>query len=207
MAEKFLDLAIKTTNTVIMAIVTNYFALIVYSARWPNYILSIDALFNSLSIYLSYSFTSKYYDLIFSPCHNKCYSCCSYLCFCCCVPTKLPSDIKLELKPKKNSKNNNSKELQKLPPLNPHRALSLSVTSKSVISSNTNNAVSDEKDPEKSPDDFTLNMSDVEIIALEQEKTDTFEMVTLQQEQYHDIEEGKDDDQVNDIMNIDTEVP
>eukprot|EP01084_Bolivina_argentea_P100314 180136_1 len=68
-----------------MAICTNYVSLIIFSVGLPNYLLSLDVIFNSFSIYLSYTFTSRYYDYIFSPCHNQCYSCCTYLCFCCCT--------------------------------------------------------------------------------------------------------------------------
>lgn len=37
-------------------------------------------------MYLAFGFASKYYDLIFIPCHDKCSSFCVYLCYCCCLP-------------------------------------------------------------------------------------------------------------------------
>eukprot|EP01084_Bolivina_argentea_P288479 495130_1 len=80
-----LNLAIKTTNVIIMAVCTNYIMLIKYGLTLPASILNVDVFFNCLSVYLSYAFASKYYDILFGVCHQKCYKCCIKLCYCCCV--------------------------------------------------------------------------------------------------------------------------
>ena len=94
--EIFLNLAIKTTNLIIFSICTNYLILFKFGLNINTAILNIDALCNCLSVYLSYQFSSKYYEKLFGSCHKWCYGCCVRLCYCCCLPTELPEHIELE---------------------------------------------------------------------------------------------------------------
>ncbi len=60
-----LNLAIKTTNIIIISIATNYIMLIKYALVLPASWLNIDVFFNCFAVYLSYAFSSKYYDKFF----------------------------------------------------------------------------------------------------------------------------------------------
>ena len=94
--ELFLNLAIKTTNLIILVVVSNYLVLFKFGIQISTSLLNIDAVCNTLAIYLSYQFSTRYYDQLFKACHNVCYGCCVRLCYCCCLPNQLPDHLKLE---------------------------------------------------------------------------------------------------------------
>ena len=107
-SEVFLNLAIKTTNLIIVSICTNYIILFKFGLDINTAILNIDALVNCGSVYLSYQFSAKYYDKLFGGCHKICYGCCVRLCYCCCLPTELPEHIQLEHIQNSNNDGNNN---------------------------------------------------------------------------------------------------
>ena len=82
----FLYSIVKLTNLTILAIISNYIALIKYGAKWPLYTLNIDAICNCASVFLSLKSSQKIYDNTFYFCHAVCYKCCARLCYCCCLP-------------------------------------------------------------------------------------------------------------------------
>ena len=83
----FLKVSIRTANLLIFAICTNYLILIKYAIQsTSDWMVLVDVFSNYISMYLSFGFASKYYDCIFSPCHDLCYACCVRLCYCCCLP-------------------------------------------------------------------------------------------------------------------------
>eukprot|EP01083_Nonionella_stella_P106354 306775_1 len=85
-------LTIKTTNLIILSVVTNYLLFIKYALSLDASVYVIDAFFNCLSIFLSYKFAAPLYNLIYRPCHKTCYGMCLNLCVCCCLPKSLPPD-------------------------------------------------------------------------------------------------------------------
>merc|ERR1712013_460419 len=94
--ELFLNLAIKTTNLIIMAICSNFIIVVKFGLDWPTAILNLDALCNCFSVYLSFRFSRKTYDRVFALCHSACYGCCVAACYRCCLPSKLPDHLELE---------------------------------------------------------------------------------------------------------------
>ena len=82
----FLFSIIKLTNLTILAIISNYIALINYGLQWPLYTLNIDTICNCLSVFLSLESSQAIYDKIFYFCHLLCFRCCVRVCFCCCLP-------------------------------------------------------------------------------------------------------------------------
>ena len=83
-SEYFLNVSIKTANLLTVAVCTNYLLIIKYGLGLSAWVFLLDVFSNYVSMYLSFGFAAKYYNIIFSPCHDKNYSCCLYLCYCCC---------------------------------------------------------------------------------------------------------------------------
>eukprot|EP01084_Bolivina_argentea_P027931 51920_1 len=108
-SKKFLNLAIKTTNLIIMAVCSNFLILIKFGLNVPTAILNIDVICNCASVYLSYHFAKKYYTFWFKPCHHLFYGCCTNLCYCCCLSAKLhPLDDVQQEQKQENHKTNDS---------------------------------------------------------------------------------------------------
>lgn len=56
-----------------------------FALRLPDWVYLFDVYANAISLWLSFSFATKYYDFIFSPCTDLYRSCCLKLCYCCCL--------------------------------------------------------------------------------------------------------------------------
>ena len=86
-----------------------------------NIKMALDCVFNTLAMYLSFSFADFLYDKLCC-CQKSCYKCCIRLCYCCCAPqphaiqtkmdeigieTKSPSStITVEISPKQKNQDN-----------------------------------------------------------------------------------------------------
>eukprot|EP01084_Bolivina_argentea_P036316 67203_1 len=85
--ECFMTLILKTTNLMIISILTEYIVLIVSAASIGIYWMSINHTINVLCIYLSFGgFNDKLYDDLCCCVDKYCYGCCSSLCILCCMP-------------------------------------------------------------------------------------------------------------------------
>ena len=85
-SKSFLEISIKTTNLIIFALCTNILLIVILILKLPTYLFLIDVISDCISIYLSYSWASKYYQFLFKPCDYVCYSkLCNLLCHHCCI--------------------------------------------------------------------------------------------------------------------------
>ena len=91
----FLSLAIKTTNIVILCVISGWIGIFALSVRVGEYWLVFDHIVGGLGIYMMYS--DVLYKKIFC-CNKICFNCCLNICYCCCLkPKNLPHHLQLEL--------------------------------------------------------------------------------------------------------------
>eukprot|EP01084_Bolivina_argentea_P267596 454278_1 len=107
-SQELLDLAIRTTNLVILSVCSQLILLIKFGARLDVYWLNLEALFSGLSIYLTFKFSTPFYNCLFKPCHKVLFRPCIWFCFCCCLSIKLPQEMDFKYN-KDNDKNNPQK--------------------------------------------------------------------------------------------------
>lgn len=113
-----MEISIKTTNLIIFALFTNILLIVVAILKLPSYLFLLDISSDCISIYLSYSWSSKYYQFLFKPCNYTCYTkLCNNVCYHCCMTSKknpspnnattecdiAPQDIQNEFKNGSNS--------------------------------------------------------------------------------------------------------
>ena len=70
-----------------------------FALRLPDWVYLFDVYANAISLWLSFSFATKYYDFVFSPCTDLYRSCCLKICYCCCLswnPDKKANPVKIE---------------------------------------------------------------------------------------------------------------
>lgn len=90
---RFFQLGLRTTNTVILAVVsTSIITLFNGIGQWWN---TMDCVFNTLAIYLSFSFSDKLYSKLCC-CQKLCYKWCIGCCYCCCAPQLMLDQIERE---------------------------------------------------------------------------------------------------------------
>eukprot|EP01083_Nonionella_stella_P186538 683129_1 len=96
--EKFMQLILKTTNLVIVSIITEYLTLVVNGLDIGEYWLSFDHTINVLCIYLSFGSADDKEYRLFCGCIDKCcHKCCTRICFCCCLPTQIDDDLQVAI--------------------------------------------------------------------------------------------------------------
>ena len=100
---RFFQLGLRTTNTVILAVVsTSIITLFNGMGQWWNV---MDCVFNTLAIYLSFSFGDTLYSKLCF-CQKCCYRFCIQCCYCCCAPQLMLDQIELEPKNAKQMESN-----------------------------------------------------------------------------------------------------
>eukprot|EP01083_Nonionella_stella_P083646 231341_1 len=105
--EKFMQLILKTTNLVIISIITEYLTLVVNGAGIGEFWLSFDHTINVLCIYLSFgSADDRAYGLLCGCIDKCCHKCCTRICFCCCLPTQIDDGLQVAIE--ENSKSSKS---------------------------------------------------------------------------------------------------
>ena len=91
----FLSLVIKTTNIVILTMISSWIAMLSAGARIGTYWHVIAHVITVLAIYMMYS--EKTYSKVCC-CSNICNDCCIRMCYCCCLrPRHLPQALQLEV--------------------------------------------------------------------------------------------------------------
>lgn len=99
--ERFLELMVKTSNLVVIVVVSSYASIIFMALQFGIFIVLIDHTIIALCIYLSYAVNQSLYDKLC--CSTKCYRFCTILCYCCCAPRNI-KDESLEVAIQENCK-------------------------------------------------------------------------------------------------------
>eukprot|EP01084_Bolivina_argentea_P290848 499723_1 len=91
--ERFLQLFVKTTTLVIVALIASYIASILLITEFGSFLLITEHSVISICIYLGYGSNDKLYHKICCLCHKSCHQCCTLICFCCCVPNQIDESL------------------------------------------------------------------------------------------------------------------
>ena len=110
--QHFMELILRTTNLVIVTIISEYLLLIVNGSGVGEHWLVIGHTINVLCIYLSFgAVNDRLYNKLCCCVHRHCHKCCASLCFCCCLPKSEINDVPVSFQAisKSNSSTNNTK--------------------------------------------------------------------------------------------------
>ena len=77
--ERFLKLMVKTTNLVVIVVISSYFSMLILVLQLGHFMVMIDHSVIVLCVYLSYAHNARLYDKLC--CAERSYRCCTVLCF------------------------------------------------------------------------------------------------------------------------------
>ena len=121
--ERFLKLMVKTTNLVVMVVISSYVSMLILVLQLGHFMVMIDHSVIVLCVYLGYAHNARLYDKLC--CARRSYRCCTVLCFLFADPTKI-DDESLAVAIQENNRRHRFNSISHSLSLSRHRSLSAS---------------------------------------------------------------------------------